>query len=84
MDLKLICYLNVFGKTSLKSFIYKKIINRLDREKKHCYIVKVEAYDLGFPQRKSTKQIKVVLKDVNDFKPEFLLKDYNKSKNYAL
>ena len=44
-------------------------------------MLKVEAYDLGLPSNKAIKEIKVVLNDVNDFIPQFLLKAGGISKN---
>ncbi|XP_031698184.1 protocadherin alpha-6-like, partial [Anarrhichthys ocellatus] len=48
----------------------------LDREKKSHYIITVHAKDTGQPPLSSEKTISVVVRDVNDNRPEFSLSPY--------
>ncbi|MEQ2250208.1 hypothetical protein ILYODFUR_037520, partial [Ilyodon furcidens] len=49
----------------------------LDKEKQSQYVITVRAKDAGEPSLSSEKLINVVVSDVNDNTPEFLLSPYN-------
>ncbi|KAK5608976.1 hypothetical protein CRENBAI_017668 [Crenichthys baileyi] len=49
----------------------------LDKEKQSQYVITVRAKDAGEPSLSSEKLINVVVSDVNDNSPEFLLSPYN-------
>lgn len=50
----------------------------LDREEKAQYLLKVVATDGGVPPLSSTTLVNVILTDVNDNKPHFTQKMYNR------
>ncbi|KPJ14084.1 Fat-like cadherin-related tumor suppressor-like [Papilio machaon] len=49
-----------------------KVIGYLDREKEHEYYLNITVYDLGVPQRSSSRLLPVTVLDVNDNAPKFV------------
>ena len=49
-----------------------RVDNFLDRETKFEYTLNITVYDQGLPQKSASKQIHIVVKDVNDNPPVFL------------
>ena len=49
-----------------------RVDNFLDRETKKDYYLNLTVYDQGIPQKSSSRQLHVIVKDVNDNPPVFL------------
>ncbi|XP_075337488.1 protocadherin alpha-8-like [Odontesthes bonariensis] len=78
---KVICTLNEDGLFTLLPSLQDKMYSlvtksSLDREQESHYILTVVAKDAGHPSLSSEKTITVVVSDVNDNSPEFLLSPY--------
>ncbi|XP_063239987.1 LOW QUALITY PROTEIN: fat-like cadherin-related tumor suppressor homolog [Bacillus rossius redtenbacheri] len=48
-----------------------KVVGHLDREKEQEYLLNISVYDLGRPQKSSSKYVAVTVLDVNDNPPRF-------------
>ena len=49
-----------------------RVDNYLDRETKIDYYLNITVYDQGYPQKSSSRQLHVIVKDINDNPPVFL------------
>ena len=49
-----------------------RVDDYLDRETKTDYYLNITVYDQGFPQKSSSRQLHVIVKDVNDNPPVFI------------
>ena len=49
-----------------------RVDNYLDRETKTDYYLNITVYDQGRPQKSSSQQVHVIVKDVNDNPPVFV------------
>ena len=54
-----------------------RVDNYLDRETKTDYYLNITVYDQGLPQKSSSQQLHVIVKDVNDNPPIFVKSSFS-------
>ena len=54
-----------------------RVDNYLDRETKTDYYLNITVYDQGLPQKSSSHQLHVIVKDVNDNPPVFVKSSFS-------